>query len=242
MRHLVIALAFLGLILPVLASQSAITYQGQLQDAAGPVTDTHKMAFRLFDSETGDGQIGSEVSIAAVSVQDGLFEVELDFGSEAFSQRPRYLEIEVAGSVLEPRQRIAPAPTALSVLNMPEDLYWNRGGNAGTDPAVDFIGTTDDQPLEIRVDGQRVLRLEPAISANLFSPNWIGGSSSNEVEAGTVGATIAGGGRRDSPNVVSGAFGTIGGGMENTASSFTTTIGGGPSIPPAAPGQRLGAV
>ena len=120
MRHWITILIFLGLTLNLSATPSTITYQGQLQDATGPVTDTHEMTFRLFDSEAGAGQIGSEVSFSAVSVEDGLFQVELDFGSDAFSQGPRYLEVEVAGSVLDPRQRIAPTPTALNVLNMPD--------------------------------------------------------------------------------------------------------------------------
>ena len=120
MRHWITTLIFLGLTLSVSATSSTISYQGQLEDAAGPVTDTHEMAFRLFDSETGGGQIGSTVSFATVSVIAGLFQVELDFGSEAFSQGPRYLEVEVAGSVLEPRQPVSPAPMALNVLNLPD--------------------------------------------------------------------------------------------------------------------------
>src|SRR5256885_2212174 len=38
---------------------------------------------------------------------------------------------------------------------------WSRTGNAGTDPSVNFLGTTDNQPLEFKVNGRRALRLEP---------------------------------------------------------------------------------
>jgi hypothetical protein len=63
-----------------------------------------------------------------------------------------------------------------------------RNGNAFDAPAV--LGTTDNQPLDVRVNGARVMRYEP----NAISPNVIGGSPANNVTAGVRGATIAGGG------------------------------------------------
>ncbi|MFO7932527.1 MAG: hypothetical protein R6U78_00470 [Bacteroidales bacterium] len=36
---------------------------------------------------------------------------------------------------------------------------WNITGNAGTDPSVQFIGTTDDQPLVFRVNETERMRL-----------------------------------------------------------------------------------
>jgi hypothetical protein len=38
---------------------------------------------------------------------------------------------------------------------------WKTGGNAGTTPGTDFIGTTDNLPLELKVNGIRALRLVP---------------------------------------------------------------------------------
>ena len=40
--------------------------------------------------------------------------------------------------------------------------YWMKGGNVGTDPASDFIGTSDEVPFEIHVHEQRALRIEPS--------------------------------------------------------------------------------
>ena len=40
--------------------------------------------------------------------------------------------------------------------------YWKLGGNSGTAPGAHFLGTTDNQALELKVNGQRVMRLEPA--------------------------------------------------------------------------------
>jgi hypothetical protein len=68
--------------------------------------------------------------------------------------------------------------------------FWKTSGNAGTTPAANFVGTTDNQALEVRVNGQRALRLQPNTNA---PPNVIGGSRSNAIASFTAGATIAGG-------------------------------------------------
>jgi hypothetical protein len=99
---------------------------------------------------------------------------------------------------------------------------WRLTGNAGTN-STNFLGTTDGQPLNFRVNDQRALRLEP----NSQSPNVIGGSGVNVAEAGTVGSTIGGGGMANLPNVVSGVLATIGGGGDNRVENTAATIAGG---------------
>ncbi len=106
---------------------------------------------------------------------------------------------------------------------------WNTGGNAGTMPGPSFIGTTDNQPLEFKVNSQRGLRLEPNTAGG---PNVVGGSSGNFVEPGMVGATIGGGGASSYfgnafSNRVTRDFGTVGGGRDNTSSGLHATVGGG---------------
>src|SRR3954451_14869607 len=64
---------------------------------------------------------------------------------------------------------------------------WRLGGNAGTTPGANFLGTTDNQALQFHVNGVRALRLEP----NATSPIVIGGYAGNAVTAGASGATIA---------------------------------------------------
>lgn len=105
---------------------------------------------------------------------------------------------------------------------------WRLTGNAGTTPGVNFIGTTDNQPLEFQANGQRILRLEP--TANI-SPNVIGGIAFNGVDPGVVGATIGGGGTIVGPGLGPNRIGenlaTIGGGSQNTNNGRFATIGGG---------------
>ncbi len=114
---------------------------------------------------------------------------------------------------------------------------WGLTGNAGTGctttPCAAFLGTTDGGNLEFRVMNNRALRIEPATDCcGLgFSPNMIGGFSGNMVTgAGVAGATIAGGGAINVPisyiNTVSARFGTVGGGLNNTAGQFSIVAGG----------------
>jgi trimeric autotransporter adhesin len=100
---------------------------------------------------------------------------------------------------------------------------WLLAGNAGTAPGTHFVGTTDNQPLELRVNSTRALRLEP----NAMSPNVIGGYASNSVSPGFYGATIAGGGLEGLAHTISAHHGTIGGGVWNTVTGEYGTIAGG---------------
>lgn len=119
-------------------------------------------------------------------------------------------------------------------------VAWALAGNAGTgcttSPCANFLGTTDSDALEIRVGGNRALRIEPATDLQNgfgFAPNVIGGFSGNAITGtGTAGATIAGGGAKglgdgNLINTVSGSFGTVGGGFSNTASGIGSTVAGG---------------
>lgn len=106
----------------------------------------------------------------------------------------------------------------------PAGGFWSLTGNAGTSPSTNFLGTTDNQALELRVNNARALRIVP----DDISPNLIGGHSSNAVTAGTRGATIGGGGYGGvGANEVTGSYGTVSGGAENTSTSVGATVGGG---------------
>lgn len=99
---------------------------------------------------------------------------------------------------------------------------WALAGNSGTTPSTQFLGTTDNQPLELRVNGTRTLRLEP----NPTAPNVIGGAAANEVTNGIYGAVIAGGGSAANPNRVGAIYASVLGGAGNTASgNYATAMG-----------------
>ncbi len=122
--------------------------------------------------------------------------------------------------------------TARSLEGQGVSNFWQTGGNSGTSAGVNFLGTTDNQPLEFKVNGQRALRLEPHTNG---APNVIGGAGVNQVDSDAVGATIAGGGATDfygsaiANRIFLSAFAVIGGGVGNTiqSNSFAPIIAGG---------------
>jgi hypothetical protein len=106
----------------------------------------------------------------------------------------------------------------------------DHGADAG-DGNDYWLGTTDNNALELWVNNARALRLEPSGGR----PNVIGGYSGNAVIDNAGGATIAGGGEAGVPNRVSDQSGTVGGGIANIAGSDDgdngsaefATVGGG---------------
>jgi hypothetical protein len=111
--------------------------------------------------------------------------------------------------------------------------FWAIGGN--TVAGGQFLGSTNNQPIEIKVNGARALRLEPTLNDSVHSNivNVIGGSAVNVVAAGVYGATIAGGGAANYgvsglSNSVAADFGSIGGGYANQIQdAVEAVIGGG---------------
>jgi trimeric autotransporter adhesin len=108
---------------------------------------------------------------------------------------------------------------------------WGLSGNSGTSAGANFVGTTDNQPLEFRVNNLVGFRLEPGGSNSV---NVIGGWAGNGVTAGAAGATIGGGGAGNYfglvwSNQVGSDFGTVSGGTVNTIQNGAryATIGGG---------------
>ncbi|HEX5221938.1 MAG TPA: hypothetical protein VFZ59_20415, partial [Verrucomicrobiae bacterium] len=114
---------------------------------------------------------------------------------------------------------------------------WRLNGNADTVAGAHFVGTTDNQPIEVKVNNIRALRLEPttnnASRSNMV--NVVAGSPVNFVASGVYAATIAGGGSAGydgfstRPNSIASDFGTVGGGSFNRihTNSFASTIAGG---------------
>jgi len=231
---------------------SAFTYQGRLMDAGSAASGEFDFRFTLFNAKVSGGQIGSILTNENVWVTNGVFTTALDFGTNIFTGQALWLEIAVrpgasAGAFipLDPRQPLTAAPYALYALTPsgpigpPGDKgdtgpagppgsadAWGRLGNAGTDPATNFIGTTDGQPFEVRVNGARAMRLAP--SAGVV--NLIAGGNGNHVSASASGSVIGGGGGAagsSDTNVITSSFATISGGRRNSVSSVGVTVGGG---------------
>ncbi len=119
--------------------------------------------------------------------------------------------------------------------------FWQLGGN--NIALGQFLGSTNNQALELKANGVRALRLDGgALSGKTVSegypypngaPNMIGGSPLNFVALNVVGATIGGGGatnyeNHSYSNSIYVDFATIGGGLQNTieASDYIYTVEG----------------
>ena len=356
---------------------SAFTYQGELRAGGSPANAAYDFQFRLFNSAGGTTQVGPTLTLAGVSVINGLFSVPLDFGPAQFAGDAQWLEISVrpatggAFETLVPRTAVTPTPYALGavaalansvtttsivdgsvqagdlaagavgttqinaaqvqrrvtgtcaasqgVQSISQDgtvvcgtfgsgtitgvtagtgltgggtsgsvtlgiaaggvgstqinpaqvqarvtgscaagqyvrevnqngtvvcgtdatgtAGWSLTGNAGTNPATNFIGTTDAQPLVLRTRNAASLRLEPSdilLNSAPITVNVIAGSSANEVTSGVRGATISGGGLpseasdpdvgAEAPNQVTDHYGTVGGGYGNQAGDADGTV------------------
>ena len=104
---------------PVLVAEvpDLINYQGVLTDDAGiPVPDgNYAMDFTLYTTEVGDTGVWSQ-TFPTVSIVDGIYNVKLGpfIYPEQIFVGDLYLQIEVNGEVLAPRQQLTSVPYALN--------------------------------------------------------------------------------------------------------------------------------
>ena len=89
---------------------------------------------------------------------------------------------------------------------------WSLTGNSGTIPGTDFLGTSDNESLELWVNNTRALLLQPGSGGY---PDLIGGGATNSLNYSTIDPSVGGG--------------TIAGGVANVikANASQSTIGGG---------------
>lgn len=110
---------------------TAFTYQGRLKDNGTPPTGIYDLSFSLFADAAGGAAVSGPVTLEDVSVTDGFFTVQLDFGANAFNGEDRWLELAVkpgvggAFATLAPRQLITVAPYALQSRGMYVDQNRN---------------------------------------------------------------------------------------------------------------------
>jgi hypothetical protein len=108
----------------VFAQTSAFTYQGRLTDGATAANGTYEMQFKLYDAASAGAQIGSTATNNSVAVANGIFTVNLDFGSSPFTGANRWLEIGVRKATdppgfttLTPRQQLTSSPYSIRTLS-----------------------------------------------------------------------------------------------------------------------------
>jgi hypothetical protein len=50
-------------------------------------------------------------------------------------------------------------------------MNWEITGNSGTDPNVNFLGTSDEQPLIVKTNAQEVLRFDTVGNIGIGTPS-----------------------------------------------------------------------
>ena len=205
---------FFALAFAVVAAPAAAepwVFRGQLEDGAAPAEGRYALRLTLYGSEKSQVPLAGPLELLDVRLTQGRFAVDVDFGALP-PQTEGWLEVAAKGerdadyTALDGRTAVA-----LKVAACPAS--WALEGNALTNPAVNFVGTTDAQAFEIRVDNQTALRLEPRTDGPVVAAANVMAGNDNFVTAGKVGASI-GGGRG---NRARGGYDTIGGGLGNTA-------------------------
>jgi hypothetical protein len=244
----------------VTSAPSLLNFQGRLARPDGtPVPDgNYSIRFSLWTTAAGGTEKFNQ-TINPVTVRNGAFAVLLNVGTGPVDlwNADRFLEIKIgADAPLAPRQQLVSVAFALKANTVPDGsitsakiadgtitaadiasggfnaLAWLLGGNSGTNPASNFLGTTDNQALVIKTNSQRAMRYEFATGSdgnNTFEGvNILGGHPLNTIASGVTAATIAGGGDivngNNFPNSITDLGGAVGGGASNRAGNNSGTV------------------
>lgn len=183
------------------AVTTAFTYQGELRSTGAPANGSFDLQFALFNGSLGGGQIGATVSVPAVTVTNGLFSVQLDFGPTQFAGDRQFLEVRVrpAGAgpfeTLLPRTEVTATPYALaSRVALPNSV-------TTTSIADGTVGAADVNPTQVqrRVSGTcsvgqfvRAVAQDGTVtceSAPAVSPAWGLSGNGDVTAANFVGTT-----------------------------------------------------
>ncbi len=125
---------------------SAFSYQGELIDGGSPANGDYNFTVKLYTSETGGTAITDEV-YNDVSVENGLFNLEIDFGDMVYEDSDQYyLEFDVSltggsSTTLTPRSKLLAVPYAVQSQFTDEGTSpWNEDGITLTSPGRVGVG------------------------------------------------------------------------------------------------------
>ena len=170
---------------------TSFTYQGSLTDGGAPANGSYDLQFALWDSLSNGTQIGSTQTLNALSVTNGGFTVNLDFGVSAFPGANRFLEISVrtsgtgAFTTLTPRQQISSTPYAIRTLSaMSADTATNATQLGGV-AANKFVQTNDSRLSDARAPTAGSANYIQNTTAQQASSNF--NISGNGIVGGNVG-------------------------------------------------------
>jgi hypothetical protein len=136
------------------------TYQGSLHQAGQPFTGTAIVTFSLWDAPMDGNLVSFSISYNSLSIVDGLFNVELDFGPEPFNGEARWLQIIVNFEPLSPRQKLSAVPYALQTRGIRVDNDGRVGiGTSSPSTMLHVDAPAEMDALRVRVGTTTALRV-----------------------------------------------------------------------------------
>jgi len=170
---------------------SGFTYQGSLSQGGTPLNQSADFQLRLWDAAVRGTMVGPTIVIENVSVVDGLFTIEPDFGVLSFNGDARWLGVAVRSphdpegirpfETLAPRQQITATPYALQV----------RGSFVDDDLNVG-IGTTSPK-AKLHVDGSAAFRgPDPWVDVRAFGAKGDGITPDSDAIQAAIDAAAGG--------------------------------------------------
>jgi Chaperone of endosialidase len=226
------------------ADAATFTYHGSLQDSGKPAEGSYDLELTLYTAASGGRAVGGPLVLYKVPVHGGSFSTEADFGPLANPTGTAWLDVRVrSAGTREFVVLSARAPVSANANASVCPGAWTLDGNAGTLPGTglgqNYLGTADNLPLVLAINGAQAASLIPSGSTSYpESANVVLGSAGNFVGSGVGGATVGGGGDPHQGNCGPGSslpcvnsatnnFATVGGGFFDVAGGLASTVSGG---------------
>ncbi len=247
MKNILILTFIILLAINTYSQPNKISYQGVLTDNSGDLINGNRdLIFRVYNALTNGTLLATDTH-SGVSIENGLFSVELNIGSVNFAEN-LWLEIQVEATTLSPRiafnatgyaiksstfnyfdvnrstsepNTSIPAHQIIAFGNETDiDIAINPKGNGAILADIpDGLSSGGNKRGTYAVDLQSVRTNANQVASGINSV--IAGGLSNLASNGW--STVSGG----NTNTASGQYSNIGGGLTNTASGENSTIGGG---------------
>ncbi len=212
------------------ASAAPWTYRGTLNDGGKAANGTYDLRVTLLNAAK-TATVYGPTTLYDVKVVNGNFAAEVDFGTDLSAAPAMTLitEVQQGNSGFVPLGEAMPFDPKVALAG----VCWDIEGNAGTNPATNFIGTTDYKALVLRANNKPAFRIFPSSE----SPNLVAGVDGNTVSGLHSGQVVAGGGSAANTCGYSGTnacinrtqdnYATVGGGFYNRSVGSASFVGGG---------------
>jgi hypothetical protein len=192
----------------IFAQTTAFTYQGRLTDGAMAANGTYDFEFKLYDA--ANNQIGTGQVKEDVFVTNGVFSIQLDFGSTAFPGADRYLEISVkkpadsSYTILNPKQKLTSSPYAVrAVTAATADSLSDSCAGCINDSQINSVsGSKIAGTVENATNASNAMTATTATTANTAAN--FSGSLSGDVTGTQSATTVSTVGGISASNVASG--------------------------------------